>query len=158
MTVTVTQYCPMTGTPAEALWREGEASYVSTGRAARANVTYPHPDNIGWVGFVGGQPAGIQVCRIPPGASYAFGLLSWVRPEFRRHGVFRAVQTAVDTALLAMGINAIHSSVVDGPDAEAMAAAIVARGGNEVGRRVVNAMSGPVTYIDFIRPVFLRLV
>jgi hypothetical protein len=42
-------------------------------------------------------------------ASVAHGVLSWVRPVYHRHGIFAAMQAAVDVALLAQGITAIRS-------------------------------------------------
>ncbi len=89
------------------------------------------------LGAFDGQPIGIQVCRLAPlgESGIAHGVLSWVRPPYRRRGVFAAIQVAVDAGLLAQGLTAIRSCVVAGPDADAMAAAIVARGGVKVGER-----------------------
>jgi len=157
-TITVTRFQPMRGTDAEALWLEGEASYVNRGKAGRTFVTPPHPENIGWVGYVDGAPAGIQVCRTFAGADHTWGLLSWTRREFRRLGVFRAIQIQVEIDLLASGISAIQSSVVEGEDAEATVAAIVARGGVSTGTRMVATATGPVVYEDFRRTFFSRLV
>jgi hypothetical protein len=133
----IIHYAPLIGSAGEALWHEGEASYVLAGRAERNAVTRPPADLVAWCAVVDGEHAGIQVCRLAPlgEAGVAHGVLSWVGPAYRRRGVFAAIQAAVDAALLARGITAIRSSVVAGPDADAMAAAIVARGGRKLGER-----------------------
>lgn len=141
----------MGSTPAETLWREGEASYVETGRASRAEVTAPPPDLIGWVAFVDGAPAALQACRVV--GSEAHGLLSWCRAAYRRQGLFRRIQGQVDRDLADMCVTAIRSWVVDGPDAAAMAAAIETRGGVCVGERIVAGLSGAVRYAEYLRPL-----
>jgi hypothetical protein len=42
------RYGPLAASPAEALWREGEASYVEAGLARHGTVTAPPPDLVGW--------------------------------------------------------------------------------------------------------------
>lgn len=69
--------------------------------------------------------------------------------NYRRRGIFAAIQAAVDAALLAQGITAIRSWVVAGPEAEAMTAAIIARGGAKVQEQV----QGGVRYEEFLRPL-----
>jgi hypothetical protein len=59
---------------------------------------------------------------------------------FRQRGVFAVIQAAVDTDLLAAGIIAIRSWVVDGPGAAAVGAAIVARGGTKVRERLMHRL------------------
>jgi hypothetical protein len=82
------------------------------------------------------------------------GLLSWVRPGFRQRGVFAAIQAAVDADLLAAGVTAIRSWVVDGPGVAAMATAISARGGARVGeQQVITAAGTTVTYHEYLRPI-----
>ena len=133
----ILHYAPLIGSPAEALWHEGEASYVLAGRAERSVVTRPPADLVAWCALLDGELVGIQACRLTPlgEAGIAHGVLSWVKPAYRRRGIFAAIQAAVDAALLAQGITAIRSWVVEGPDADAMAAAIVVRGGVKVGER-----------------------
>ena len=96
MTILVQRYAPLAGSPAEALWREGEASYVEAGLARHAMVTAPPPDLVGWCAEIDGELAGLQACRLKPEIGEAHGLLSWVRPGFRQRGVFAAIQAAVD--------------------------------------------------------------
>ncbi len=154
MTILVQRYTPLAGSPAEVLWREGEASYVEAGLARHAAVTAPPPDLISWCAEVDGELAGLQACRLKPESGEAHGLLSWVRPSFRQRGVFAAIQAAVDADLLAAGIIAIRSWVVDGPGAAAMAAAITARGGAKVGAPQVGTAAGAtVTYHEYLRPL-----
>ena len=96
----------------------------------------------------------MQACCLNPAAGEAHGLLSWVRPGFRQRGVFAAIQTAVDADLLAAGVTAIRSWVVDGPGAAAMAVAIIARGGAKVmEQRVVTVAGTTVTYHEYLRPI-----
>ncbi len=154
MTLLVQRYAPLAGSPAEALWREGEASYVEAGLARHGAVTAPPPDLIGWSALVDGESAGLQACRLLPEVGEAHGLLSWVRPSFRQRGVFAAIQAKVDADLLAEGITTIRSWVVDGPGAAAMAAAIIARGGAKVGEhQVVTAAGTTVSYHEYLRPL-----
>ncbi len=154
MTIVVQRYGPLAGSPAEALWREGEASYVKAGLARHGAVTAPPPDLVGWCAEIDGELAGLQACRLKPEIGEAHGLLSWVRPSFRQRGVFAAIQIAVDAGLLAAGISAIRSWVVDGPGAAAMAAAIIARGGAKLGeQQMVTATGTTVTYHEFLRPL-----
>jgi hypothetical protein len=154
MTILVQRYARLVGSPAEALWREGEASYVEAGLARHAVVTAPPLDLIGWCAVVDGELAGLQACRLKPEVGEAHGLLSWVRPGFRQRGVFAAIQVAVDADLVAAGITAIRSWVVDGPAAAAMAAAIIARGGAKVGEQhVITAAGSVVTYHEYLRPL-----
>jgi hypothetical protein len=122
MSILVQRYVPLAGSPAEALWREGEASYVEARLARHAVVSPPPPDLAGWCAEVDGQLAGLQACRLKPEIGEAYGLLSWVRPGYRQRGVFAAIQAAVDADLLAEGITAIRSWVVEGPAAAAMQA------------------------------------
>lgn len=68
-------------------------------------------------------------------AGVTHGVLSWMKPAYRRRGIFASIQAAVDAALMAQGITAIRSWAVAGPDADGMEAAIVARGGARVGER-----------------------
>jgi hypothetical protein len=153
MTILVQRYAPLAGSPAEALWREGEASYVEAGLARHAAVTTPPPDLIGWCAEIDGELAGLQACRLKPQIGEADGLLSWVRPGIRKRGVFAAIQAAADADLLAAGVTAIRSWVVDGPGAAEMAAAIIARGGAKVGEQhVVTAAGTAITYHEFLRP------
>jgi hypothetical protein len=71
-----------------------------------------------------------------------------------QRGDFAAIQAAVDAGLLAAGITAIRSWVVDGPGATAMAAAIIARGGAKVGEQQVGTATGAkVTYHEYLRPL-----
>jgi hypothetical protein len=154
MTILVQRYAPLAGSRAEALWREGEASYVEAGLARHAVVTAPPPDLIGWCAEIDGELAGLQACRLQPEIGEAHGLLSWVRPSFRQRGVFAAIQAKVDADLLAEGITAIRSWVVDGPGVVAMAAAIIARGGSKVSeQQVVTAAGTTITYHQFLRPL-----
>jgi hypothetical protein len=154
MTIVVQSYGPLAGSPAEARWREGEASYGEAGLARHAVVTAPPPDLIGWCAVVDDELAGLQACRLKPEDSEAHGLLSWVRPGFRQRGVFAAIQAAVDADLVAAGVTAIRSWVVDGPSAAAMAAAITARGGAKAGeQQVVTAAGTTVTYREYLRPL-----
>ena len=96
----------------------------------------------------------MQVSCLKPEIGEGYGLLSWVRQGFRQRGVFAAIQTAVDADLLAAGVMAIRSWVVEGPSAAAMAAAIIARGGAKVaGQQVVTAASTAVIYHEFLRPL-----
>ena len=156
MTILVQRYAPLAGSPAEALWREGEASYVEAGLARHITVTAPPPDLVGWCAEIEGELAGLQACRLLPEAGEAHGLLSWVRPSFRQRGLFAAIQAAVDAELLKQGFTSIRSWVVDGPTAAAMAAAIIARGGAKVGeRRVATAAGITVTYHEYRRPLRL---
>jgi hypothetical protein len=101
MTILVQRYAPLAGSPAEVLWREGEASYVEAGLARHSAVTAPPPDLIGWCALVDGELAGLQACRLKPEIGEADGLLSWVRPGLRQRGVFAAIQEAVDADLVA---------------------------------------------------------
>ena len=154
MTILVQRYAPLTGSPAEALWREGEASYVEAGLARHRVVTAPPPDLVGWCAEIDGELAGLQACRLKPEIGEAHGLLSWVRPGFRQRGVFAAIQAEVDTDLLAAGVTAIRSWVVDGPGAAAMAAAICARGGAKVAdQQVVTATGTTAAYHEYLRPL-----
>jgi hypothetical protein len=154
MTILVQRYAPLAGSPAEALWREGEASYVEAGLARHAMVTAPPPDLVGWCAEIDGELAGLQACRLKPEIGEAHGLLSWVRPGFRQRGVFAAIQAAVDADLLAAGVTAIRSWVVDGPGVAAMATAISARGGARVGeQQVITAAGTTVTYHEYLRPI-----
>ncbi|NBW12656.1 MAG: hypothetical protein EBR82_31995 [Caulobacteraceae bacterium] len=154
MAFLVQRYAPLAGSPAEALWREGEASYVEVGLARHAVVTTPPPDMIGWCAEIDGELAGLQACRLKPEIAEAHGLLSWVRPGFRQRGVFAAIQVAVDAELVAAGITAIRSWVVDGPTADAMAAAIIARGGAKVAeQQIATATGGSATYHEYLRPL-----
>jgi GNAT superfamily N-acetyltransferase len=156
MAITIECYTPLAGSPAEALWREGEASYVDAGRGRHAAVTAPPPDLVGWCAVLDGEMAGLQACRLKPEAGEAHGLLSWVRPAYRRRGVFAAIQAAVDRDLALQGLTAIRSWVVEGPDAAAMAAAIITRGGAKVAERsVTTASGGNVTYHEYLRPLRL---
>lgn len=151
----VIRFAPLIGSPGEMLWAEGEASYVLAGRAIRATVTRPPVDLVAWCAELeAGELGGIQACRLVTGeAGVAHGLLSWVRPAYRRRGVFAAIQAAVDAALLAEGIGFLRSWVVEGPEEAAMAAAIEARGGARVGE-VVHAIAGRrVRYAEFLRPL-----
>lgn len=152
MTILVQRYATLAGSSAETLWREGEASYVEAGLARHAAVTAPPPDLIGWCAVVDGELAGLQACRLKPEIGEAHGLLSWVRPGFRQRGVFAAIQAAVDADLLAAGVTAIRSWVVDGPGAAAMAAAIIARGGSKVSEQQVGTATGTTaTYYEYLR-------
>lgn len=153
MDIEIRRLEPLIGSEAEALWHEGEASYVEAGRARHSQVTAPPPDLIGWCAVIDGEPAGLQACRLLPDAGEAHGLLSWVRPAWRRQGVFAAIQCAVDADLLAAGLTHIRSWVVEGPEAEAMAAAIIARGGAKVGEQLVTATEGEVLYHEYLRPL-----
>ena len=154
MTIQVQRYAPLAGSPAEALWREGEASYVEAGLARHGAVTAPPPDLVGWCAEVDGELAGLQACRLKPEIGEAYGLLSWVRPSFRQRGVFAAIQAAVDADLLAVGIIALRSWVVDGPGAAAMAAAISTRGGAKVSEQQVGTAAGAtVAYHEYLRPL-----
>ncbi len=154
MSILVQRYAPLAGSPAETLWREGEASYVEAGLARHAVVTAPPPDLVGWCAEIEGELAGLQACRLLPEVGEAHGLLSWVRPGFRQRGVFAAIQAAVDADLVAAGITTIRSWVVGGPGAAAMAAAIIARGGAKVGeQQVVTAAGTSVTYHEYLRPL-----
>lgn len=156
MAIMIERYAPLAGSPAEALWREGEASYVEAGLAGHAAVTTPRWDVIGWCALLDGEMAGLQACRLKSEAGEAHGLLSWVRPAYRRRGVFAAIQAAVDADLAVQDLIAIRSWVVEGPEAVAMAAAIVARGGTKVGERSVATVSGwIVTYHEYLRPLRL---
>ncbi len=156
MSILVQRYAPLAGSPAEALWREGEASYVEAGLARHVTVTAPPPDLVGWCAMLDGELAGLQACRLKPEVGEAHGLLSWVRPGFRQRGVFAAIQAAVDADLLAAGVTAIRSWVVDGPGAAAMAAAIIARGGAKVReQQVLTATGAMVGYHEFLRPLRL---
>jgi len=51
------------------------------------------------------EPVGIQVCRLAPlgEGGIAHGVLSWVKPAYRRRGIFAPIQAAVDAALLPQG-------------------------------------------------------
>jgi len=144
----ILHYAPLIGSPGEALWHEGEASYVLAGLVERDAVTRPPVDLVAWCAVVDGDHAGIQVCRVAPRGEtgVAHGVLSWVRPAYRRRGIFAAIQEAVDAALLAQGVTAIRSWVIPGPDADAMAAAIVARGG-----RLTATQGGGLA--EFVRPL-----
>ena len=71
----------------------------------------------------------MQVSCLKPEFGEVYGLLPWVRPDFCQRGVFAVIQAVVDAELVAAGITAIRSWVVDGPGAAAMAAAIIARVG-----------------------------
>ena len=122
--------------------------------ARHAGVTAPPPDLVGWCAEIDGELAGLQACRLKPEVGEAHGLLSWVRPGFRQRGVFAAIQAAVDADLLAAGVTAIRSWVVDGPGAAAMAVAIIARGGAKVAEQPVVAATGAtVTYDEYLRPL-----
>jgi hypothetical protein len=152
----IIHYAPLIGSPGEALWHEGEASYVLAGRAERRAVTRPPVDLVAWCAVVDNEHAGIQVCRLAPlnESGVAHGLLSWVKPAYRRRGVFAAIQAAVDAALLAQGMTAIRSWVVAGPDADAMEAAIVARGGMRQTVAPRETVTGDqVQYVEFLRPL-----
>jgi hypothetical protein len=95
----------------------------------------------------------MQVSCLKPEIGEGYGLLSWVRQGFRQYGVFAAIQPAVDADLLARAVTAIRSWGVDGPGAEAMAAAIVARGGAKVGeQQVVTALGTIITCHEYLRP------
>ena len=58
-----------------------------------------------------------------PEIGEAHGLLSWVRPGFRRRGAFAAVQAAVEADLPTADVTVFRSCVVEAPIAVAMAAA-----------------------------------
>ena len=67
---------------------------------------------------------------------------------------YPTIQAAVDEALLAQGITAIRSWVVAGPDADAMEAAIVARGGMRQTVAPRETVTGDqVQYVEFLRPL-----
>lgn len=149
--ITVSHYAPLLGSPGEALWLEGEASYVMDGRASRDVVTRPHPGIIAWCAEADGALAGIQACRLVPGETYAHGLLSYVRPQYRRCGIFRALQVATDAGLLALGCDRIRSLVVPGYSAPAMAAAIETRGGQVRSVVPVEALRGLEEYTEYER-------
>lgn len=149
----VLRYAPLRGSAAEVLWREGEASYVEAGRGRHRAVTDAPLDAEGWCAWLDGEMAGIQVCRLKPEAREAHGILSWVRPAFRRRGVFGTIQQQVDADLLAEGLTHIRSWVVEGPEADAMGAAIIARGGAKVAELPISAVSGPVLYHEYLRPL-----
>lgn len=157
----IMRFDPLAGSAGEALWREGEESYVLAGRTEARPVTAPPPGVLGWCAVApGGEVAGLQACRLvaapghpPLPEGVAEGLLSWVRPAHRRRGVFRAIQAAVDADLLARGFVAIRSTVVGGGEEAAMAAAIAARGGAPVERRTVAAPGGAVTSTVYLRPL-----
>ena len=96
----------------------------------------------------------MQVSCLKPEIGEGYGLLSWVRQGFRQRGVFAAIQAAVDADLLAAGVTAIRSWVVDGPGVAAMATAISARGGARVGeQQVITAAGTTVTYHEYLRPI-----
>jgi hypothetical protein len=137
----------MNGTAAEALWIEGEASYVLAGRASRAEVTAPPPDLIGWIAFCDGEPAAISACRIV--GTEAHALLSYCRPTFRRRGLFKELQAVRRADLRDINCTVMRSWVVDGPDAHAMADAIMAHGGVLMGERMVAGLAGPVRYDEY---------
>ena len=152
----IARYQPLYGSPGEALWAEGESSYVLAGRGQHEAVTRPAADLVGWCALSDtGAPIGIQVCRIAPDIDpgIAHGLLSWVQPQYRRHGVFAAIQAQVDADLLAQGITAIRSWVVEGPAEDAMIAAILARGGQQVRAEMRTIRGAPVRYTEFLRPL-----
>jgi hypothetical protein len=58
------RYGPLAASPAEALWREGEASYVEAGLARHGVVTAPPPNLIGLCSVVKGELAGLQARRL----------------------------------------------------------------------------------------------
>lgn len=153
----VQRYEPLIGSPGEPLWLEGERSYVEAGRGFHQAVTRPPVDLVAWCAVAdGGELVGIQACRIGArgeAATVAHGLLSWVRPAWRRRGVFGAIQAQVDADLLARGITAIRSWVVEGPDETAMIAAILARGGMPAGVLLHPIGGRQVRYSEFIRPL-----
>lgn len=95
----------------------------------------------------------MQVSCLKPEIGEGYGLLSWVRQGFRQRGVFAAIQTAVDADLLAAGVTAIRSWVVDGPGAAAMVAAIIACGGVNLGEQTVDAIASAVKYHEYLRPL-----
>lgn len=158
MQIDILLFQPLYGSPGEPLWHEGEASYVLAGRADRDAVTRPPPDLIGFCASVAGAGlVGLQACRLAPAgedAGVAHGLLSWVRPAYRRMGVFAAIQAAVDAHLLGLGFTAIRSTVVEGPDEDAMSAAIQARGGARTGVATLNLGAGrTVRHAHYLRPL-----
>lgn len=153
----VHRYEPLIGSLGEPLWLEGERSYVEAGRGLHAEVTRPPVDLIGWCAVAeGGELMGLQACRLGArgeASTVAHGLLSWVRPAYRRRGVFAAIQAQVEEDLLARGITAIRSWVVEGPDEAAMVAAILARGGMPAGVLHHPIGGRAVRYSEFIRPI-----
>ena len=117
---------PLTDT-ALALWDEGHASHL--GPNSVPAVPPPAPNLHAGVAMVDGAPAAIWACRFDPALRRARGQLSYVRPAFRRKGVYRAMQAVYDRDIAAAGYLEIWSEVVEGPEAAGMKAAIEARGG-----------------------------
>jgi hypothetical protein len=127
MTITVECYQPIYGTPAELLWNDAWQSFLDRGLTDTTTVFPPPSIAEGWVGFVNGIPAGIQVVLpLAIESGRVNQLLSWVHPEFRQQGVFSTINDVVDVSLKARGYKFYISWVIAGEDG--MRAAIEARG------------------------------
>ena len=124
--ITVQHVSPISGAALE-LWNAGHQSHLGPNSMDR--VFLPNADLHAWIGLVDGVPVGIQAIRFDPARRRAHGPLSYVLPEYRRLGVYRRMQEVYEAALIAAGYTEIWSSVVNGPEAAAMQAAMEKRGG-----------------------------
>ena len=138
MTILVQRYAPLTGSPAEVLWREGEASYVEVGLARHAAVTAPPPDVIGWCAVVDGELAGLQACRLLPELGEAHGPLSRVRPAYRRQKLCDITWDLTVDLLKQRGVTRLVYTVL--ASATAMKAACDKRGDRLVSHRYLREL------------------
>jgi GNAT superfamily N-acetyltransferase len=153
MSITITCYEPLIGSPAEALWREGEASYVEAGFGRHGEVTAPPADLIGWCVLVEGEPAALQVRRLLPDLAEAQSLLTWVRPVSRRRGIDALLRQHVDADLLARGFSQVRSWLVaaDRPGRFSYSETDARRRGAKVGEQVLHLVGRPVRYDEYLR-------
>lgn len=144
---------PLRGSDAEPLWYEGEASYVEAGRGRHTVVTPPPKDLVAWVAYVDGQPVGLHAVRRKPEEQNLYGMLAWVKPEFRGLKLFNFMRRQMDIDSIGLGYQRLISEVVDGPESPGMRAAIENMGGQKTGEVVVQTASGPVVYHQYSRPL-----
>ena len=86
--ITLEKYEPLQGSPGEALWFEGEQSYIDSGYSDRQQATRPPPDLVGYVALVDGVPASITAYRYLADGKRVIAPLSYTRPEYRQMGLW----------------------------------------------------------------------
>ena len=124
MAVAIQHFAPLLGSEAVPIYQEGVLSFDPGSGSAHA----PFDDMEAFVAVVEGWHAAIQVYRHGPVGGVIYGALSYVRPQFRRMGLFKRLREACDEDSLARGYGRVFSVVVDGPSAPAMCAAMEERG------------------------------